>query len=94
MPLSTIFQLYRGIQFYLWRQQEDPEKTSNLLQVTDQLYHLMLCRIRSFVNNIVSSIIYQLPILLLEQLCCFHSVYETLVKMLSMQIFRNLTGHM
>ena len=25
-PLSTIFQLYRGDQFYLWRKPEDPEK--------------------------------------------------------------------
>jgi hypothetical protein len=46
-PLSTLFQLYRGGQFYWWRKPEYPDKTTDLPKVTDNRVHPATSGIRT-----------------------------------------------
>ena len=42
---NNVFSYIAGVSFVWWRKPEYPEKTTDLSQVTEKLYHIMLSRV-------------------------------------------------
>ena len=76
VPFSTVFQLYRGGQFYRWITPKYPKKITDLSKVTDILYHTMLYRV-----NLTGFWLKTLMVIVTDCTGSCRSVYHTITTM-------------
>jgi hypothetical protein len=50
-PISTLFHLYTGDEFYWWRKPKYPDKSTDLSQVTDKLNYIALYQVHHLINR-------------------------------------------
>ena len=83
--MPTIFQLFRGSPFYCWRKPEHPEKITDLPQVTDKQYHIILYRLHIDWAGLELTTLMEIGT---DCICRYKSNYHTIMATTAPQYYR------